>query len=50
MSGKTFPSVWIVKHPHCRIVCIALGHDGRVHDLPAYKKLLVNAVNWVSER
>jgi putative membrane-bound dehydrogenase-like protein len=47
-SGKTFPSVWIVKHPHSRIVCIALGHDGRVHDLDAYKKLLVNAVNWVS--
>ena len=47
-SGKTFPSVWIVKHPHSRIVCIALGHDGRVHDLPEYKKLLANAVSWVS--
>ena len=47
-SGKTFPSVWLVKHPHSRIVCIALGHDGRVHDLAEYKKLLANAVKWVS--
>jgi hypothetical protein len=31
-------------------VCIALGHDGRVHDLAEYKKLLANAVNWVSEK
>ena len=47
-SGKTFPSIWIVKHPRSRIVCIAPGHDGRVHELPEYKKLLVNAVNWAA--
>lgn len=45
-SGKTFPSVWIVKHPKARIACIAPGHDARAHDLPEYKRLLQNAVNW----
>lgn len=45
-SGKTFPSVWIVKHPKAKIACIAPGHDARAHDLPEYKKLLQNAVNW----
>lgn len=48
-TNKEYPSVWIVKHPKARIVSIALGHDGRVHELPEYKKLLVNAVIWVAE-
>jgi putative membrane-bound dehydrogenase-like protein len=47
-NGKTFPSVWIVKHPKARIVCIALGHDGKAHDLPAYKTMLRNAVAWAA--
>lgn len=47
-NGKTFPSVWIVKHPRARIVCIALGHDGKAHDLPAYKTMLRNAVTWAA--
>jgi type 1 glutamine amidotransferase len=47
-SGKTFPQVWIVKHPKSRIVCITLGHDGRAHDLPEYQTLLRNAFQWAS--
>lgn len=47
-NGKTFPSVWIVKHPKARIVCIALGHDAKAHDLPAYQTLLRNAVTWAA--
>jgi len=50
-SGVTkmeHPSIWIVQHPKARIVCIALGHDGRVHGLPEYKTLLGNAVNWAA--
>ena len=47
-TGKTFPSVWIVKHPKARIVAIALGHDGKAHDLPAYKTLLRNALTWAA--
>jgi type 1 glutamine amidotransferase len=45
---KIYPSVWIVKHPHARIVCIALGHDAQAHELAAYKTILQNSLNWVS--
>jgi uncharacterized protein len=44
------PSVWVTRHPNARIVGIALGHDQRVHDLPAFKTLLTNAVRWVAEK
>jgi type 1 glutamine amidotransferase len=44
---KAHPAVWITQHPKARIVAITLGHDERVHDLQAFKTLLVNAVNWV---
>jgi len=47
-SGKTFPQVWIVKHPKSRIVCITLGHDGRAHDLPEYQTLIKNAFQWAA--
>jgi type 1 glutamine amidotransferase len=47
-SGKTYPSIWIVKHPKARIVCIALGHDGAAHELPAYQTILQNAVKWAA--
>ena len=40
------PSVWITSHATARIVGITLGHDERVHDLAAFKTLLVNAVRW----
>jgi type 1 glutamine amidotransferase len=40
------PAVWVTSHPTARIVGIALGHDERVHDHPAFKALLVNAVKW----
>lgn len=48
VNGKVFPSVWIVQHPKARIVCIALGHDGKAHDHEAYQKLLQNAVKWAA--
>lgn len=44
------PSVWIVKDPKTRIVCITLGHDGDAHDNPSFRKLLVNSVKWVASR
>ncbi|MDB6137002.1 MAG: auracyanin-A, partial [Verrucomicrobiaceae bacterium] len=45
--GKPHPSVWITKNDKARIVGIALGHDERVHDLPAFRTILTNAVKWV---
>ena len=47
-TQKDYPSIWLVKHPQARIVAIAPGHDGRVHELPQYKTLLVNAVSWAA--
>ena len=47
-TKKEHPSVWIVKHPKTRIVGIALGHDAKAHDLPAFKTLLTNAVQWAA--
>lgn len=46
--GKPHPSVWITDHPKARIVGIALGHDGRVHELPEFKAILTNSVKWVN--
>ncbi len=44
------PSVWITKNDKARIVGIALGHDEKVHDLPAFQTVLSNAVKWVAGR
>jgi type 1 glutamine amidotransferase len=49
-SKEPNPSVWVVKDPKTRIVCITLGHDDKAHDNPAFKTLLVNAVKWVSSK
>jgi amino acid transporter len=45
-TGKTFPQVFVVKHPKARIIGLTLGHDARVHDLPEFQAILRNAVNW----
>jgi type 1 glutamine amidotransferase len=45
---KSHPSVWITEHSKARIVGMAPGHDARVHELEAFKKLLVNAARWAS--
>ncbi len=42
------PVAWTTKHERARIVGLTLGHDERVHDHPAYKTLLSNAVKWAS--
>ncbi len=42
------PVVWITKHEKARIVGFTLGHDERVHDHPAYRTLLTNAVTWAA--
>jgi len=50
LKNTAFPSIFLVEHPKARIVGIALGHDGRVHDLAAYKQLLKNSVLWSAGR
>lgn len=49
-QSKILPSVWTVKYPGARVVCIALGHDEKSHDHPAYKQLLLNSLSWVSNK
>ena len=46
--GRPHPAVWITRHDRARIVGITLGHDQRVHDMDAFKTLLVNAVTWAA--
>lgn len=41
-------SVWVTKNDKARIVGIAIGHDERVHNLEAFKNILINAVKWTS--
>ena len=48
--SKPHPSVWVVKNDKARIVGIALGHDQRVHDLDAFRTILINAVKWTSRK
>lgn len=43
------PSVWITENPKARIVGIALGHDGRVHEMDAFKSILTNSVKWAAK-
>jgi type 1 glutamine amidotransferase len=49
-SNKAYPSVWVVKDPKAKIVGIGLGHAAEAHGNPAYQKLLINAVRWVSAK
>ena len=48
--SNILPSVWTVKYPGTKVVCIALGHDAKSHDHPAYKQLLLNSLTWVSQK
>jgi uncharacterized protein len=45
----TYPQVFVVKHPKARIAGLTLGHDARAHDLPEFKTLLVNCIEWVKK-
>ena len=48
--SSILPSVWTVKYPGTKVVCIALGHDEKSHDHPAYKQLLLNSLSWVAQK
>ena len=49
-TKKTHASVWIVKDPKCRIVCITLGHAAEAHSLATYQQLLTQAVKWAGDK
>lgn len=50
VTGETYPVVWITKHPKTKIICITLGHDGAAHELPAYKSILQNSIEWLAKK
>ncbi|PYI80124.1 MAG: ThuA domain-containing protein [Verrucomicrobia bacterium] len=47
-KDKSFPAVFVVKHPKARIVGITLGHDAKAHEHPAYQTILKNSLKWVA--
>ena len=47
-TGKTYPVVWVTKHPKARVVCITLGHDGAAHESDSYKAILQNGLKWAA--
>ena len=49
LKPGTYPQVFVVKHAKARIAGLTLGHDARAHDLPEFKTLLVNAIEWVKK-
>jgi len=49
-KNKDFPMVFIVEHPQERIVGIALGHDAKTHEQPAYRRLLESALRWAADK
>ncbi len=50
LDGKEqFPVVWTVERERGRTACITLGHDGRAHELPEFRRLLTNTATWLLE-
>jgi type 1 glutamine amidotransferase len=49
-KGETYPMVWTLQYNHSRIVCIPMGHNEDAHHNEAYRKILQNAVLWVSDK
>ena len=47
-SGEEYPVVWTVAREKGRTTCITLGHDGKAHEHPAFKRLLENSAAWAA--
>ncbi len=48
-SGAEYPVLWTHARGRGRVVACTLGHDGRAHELPAFRALLQNAVRYSME-
>lgn len=49
-SGKEYPVVWTATYGEGRIVGITLGHDEESHGHPAYRTILKNSMNWITDK
>ncbi|MGH8046473.1 MAG: ThuA domain-containing protein, partial [Chthoniobacterales bacterium] len=45
--GVAHPVVWTREHGNGRVARITLGHDTRTWNLPAYRRLVTQAVGWL---
>lgn len=48
-TGEEYPVAWAIEYGKGRIVCITLGHDGASHEHEAYRKMLRNSMDWLTE-
>ncbi|MEM1094125.1 MAG: PVC-type heme-binding CxxCH protein [Bacteroidota bacterium] len=46
-TGKIYPVVWTRQVGEATVVMNTLGHDDRVHNLVAYKRILANTRDWL---
>ena len=49
-GGDSFPCVWIPDTGTGKVLIVTLGHDGRAHELAAFRTLMQSGVNWLEER
>jgi hypothetical protein len=49
-KNQLYPMIFVVQHPQARIAGITLGHDGAAHTHPAYRRLMLNALDWAATR
>ena len=47
LDGDVYPMVWSRSEDQGRVVHIAPGHDQRVWNLPAYRKLVLQSMDWL---
>ena len=47
--GIAHPMVWSKDEGLGRVAHIAMGHDEKVWSLPLYQKLMIQALNWLTD-
>lgn len=48
-TGDEYPVAWTVDYGDGRVVNITLGHDGDAHQHPAYRAMLQNSIQWLTQ-
>ena len=49
LDGRRYPLVWARQLGRSRVVADTLGHDVRSYESPAHRRLLSQAVRWLTE-
>ncbi len=48
--GIAYPMVWSKAEGQGRVAHVAMGHDEKVWNLPSYRRLMLQAMDWVVSR